>query len=133
MNELDVINEALNMATLKGCFDMQQVNKISHSFGVVAQRLDELGRKLEGAEKDVDNRLKQIRNLEVENRSISDYISNQNIHVNELKSEIDRLKNEPEPHASYVVDPSALIDNSEHMTNELKDKLDKVTKKPKHK
>ncbi|AGO48493.1 hypothetical protein Phi18:2_gp44 [Cellulophaga phage phi18:2] len=97
MNELEVINEALNIATLKGCYDMQQVNKISHSFGVVAQRLDELGRKLEEAEEAVDVRLKQIRELENKLKSIEEYTTNQNIHINELKSEIKFLEKELKP------------------------------------
>ncbi|AGO48010.1 hypothetical protein Phi12:1_gp44 [Cellulophaga phage phi12:1] len=97
MNELDVINEALNMATLKGCYDMQQVNKISHSFGVVAQRLDDLSKALTVSEKEVERQVKQIVDLETGTKGLKNLIDDKNEQNRDLFNQLEQLRKEPKP------------------------------------
>ena len=42
MNELKVLQEALNLANQKGCFTLQDSAQIAHCLGVLTQRLQEL-------------------------------------------------------------------------------------------
>ena len=42
MNELKVLQEALNLANQKGCFTLQDSAQIAHCLGVLTQRLQDM-------------------------------------------------------------------------------------------